>query len=182
VIGSGRRDRLLPPALLGLAAGALAACAAWPVQQSAQTAAVQSRPSSPPHAPVPHPTRKPAPPSATPEEAGSEPSSQPLAAVGPEAVPPGVGSATDAAPQARELIGLDEPAATRLLGEAAERTEQPPAAIWRYRTATCELDLYFYLDVRTGRMRTLHYAFKGDTTDARKRMNCLRELVAARNG
>jgi hypothetical protein len=181
-MASGCRDRLLPPALLGLAASVLASCAAWPVQQTAQTAAVQPRPASPPHAPVPHPARKPTPPPAAPEQAGSEPSSQLSAAVGPEVAPPGVGSASDAAPEAHELIGLDEPAATRLLGEAAEQTEQPPAAIWRYRTANCELDLYFYLDVRSGRMRTLHYAFKGDTTDARKRMSCLRELVAARNG
>jgi len=182
VIGSGCRDRLLPPALLGLAASVLASCAAWPVQQPGQTAAVQPRPPFPSHAPVPHPARKPTPPSAAPEEAGSEPSGHPLAAVGPEAAPPSVGSATDAAPRTHELIGLDEPGATLLLGAAAERTEQPPATIWRYRAASCELDLYFYLDVRTDTMRTLHYAFKGDTTDARKRMSCLRELVAARNG
>ena len=78
------------------------------------------------------------------------------------------------------LIGLDQPAATRLLGAAVERTEQPPATIWRYKTATCELDLFFYLDLRSGRMRTLHYTFKGDATDAARRQNCLRELVAAR--
>ena len=84
------------------------------------------------------------------------------------------------APQAGELIGLDEAAATRLLGEAAERTEQSPAMIWRYKTAACELDLYFYLDLRSGRMRTLHYAFKGDAADPAKRQNCLRDLVAAR--
>jgi hypothetical protein len=180
VMSSGPRYRLLPPVLLGLAASVLAACAAW---LPAQTAAVQPRlPPSPPHAAVPHPAHKPTPPSAAPEEASSEPGSQPLAAIGPEAALPGVGSATAAAPQARELIGLDEPAATSLLGEAAERTEKPPATIWRYRTANCELDLYFYLDVRGGRMRTLHYAFKGDTTDAGKRLDCLRELVAARNG
>lgn len=179
-MGSGCRDRLLPPALLGLAVSVLAACAAWP---PAQTAVVQSRPAPPPpHAAVPHPARKPTPPSAVPEEASSEPGSQPLAAAGPEAALPGVSSSTAAAPQARELIGLDEPAATSLLGEAAERSEQPPATIWRYRTANCELDLYFYLDVRSGRMRTLHYAFKGATTDAGKRLSCLRELFAARNG
>ena len=84
-------------------------------------------------------------------------------------------------PQAGDLIGLDEAAATRLLGEATERTEQSPAMIWRYKTAACELNLYFYLDLRSGRMRTLHYAFKGDGADPAKRQNCLRDLVAARD-
>jgi hypothetical protein len=82
--------------------------------------------------------------------------------------------------QAKELIGLDQPAATRLFGAAVERTEEPPATIWRYKTGTCELDLFFYLDLRSGRMRTLHYTFKGDAADAARRQNCLSQLVAAR--
>jgi hypothetical protein len=86
------------------------------------------------------------------------------------------------APQAKELIGLDQTAATRLFGAAAERTEEPPATVWRYKTATCELDLFFYLDLRSGRMRTLHYTFKGDAADSARRQNCLSELVAARGG
>jgi hypothetical protein len=163
----------------------LAACGTVQVQPPAQTAAIQPRqqpapvalPSNPP---VPLPARKPAPPPAA-AAPSSEPGSQALAMGGPEAVGPAVGSAVATAPQARDLIGLDEPAATRLLGEATEQSDQPPARIWRYKTATCELDLYFYLDLRSGRMRTLHYVFKGDTTDTGKRQNCLRDLVAARN-
>jgi hypothetical protein len=100
----------------------------------------------------------------------------------PESAVPGQSPATapPPPPQAKELIGLDQPAAIRLLGTAAERTEEPPATIWRYKTATCELDLFFYLDLRSGRMRTLHYAFKGDAADSAGRQNCLGELVAAR--
>jgi hypothetical protein len=100
--------------------------------------------------------------------------------IAPEPTTPGPAPAVVPPPQVKELIGLDQPAATRLLGAAVERTEQPPATIWRYKTATCELDLFFYLDLRSGRMRTLHYTFKGDATDAARRQNCLRELVAAR--
>ena len=85
-----------------------------------------------------------------------------------------------ASPQVQELIGLDQSAATRLFGTAAERSEEPPATIWRYKTANCELDLFFYLDLRSGRMRTLHYTFRGDATDSARRQNCLRDL-AARN-
>ncbi len=83
-------------------------------------------------------------------------------------------------PRASELIGLDQPAATHLFGTATEKSEAPPATVWRYRTATCELDLYFYLDLRSGRMRALHYAFKGDPADPAGRQDCLRSLVVAR--
>jgi hypothetical protein len=76
---------------------------------------------------------------------------------------------------------LDQPAAAHLFGTAVERSEEPPATIWRYKTANCELDLFFYLDLRSGQMRTLHYAFKGDAADSARRQNCLRDL-AARNG
>jgi hypothetical protein len=100
--------------------------------------------------------------------------------IAPEPAGPVPAPAVAATPQARELIGLDQMGATRLLGTAAERTEEPPATVWRYKTATCELDLYFYLDLRSGRMRTLHYAFKGDDGESSGRENCLREIVAAR--
>ncbi|HJU20189.1 MAG TPA: hypothetical protein VJ770_27360 [Stellaceae bacterium] len=80
------------------------------------------------------------------------------------------------------MIGLDQRKAARLFGKGAEKTAQPPAAVWRYKTANCELDLFFYLDLRSGQMRTLHYAFKGDVGDAEKRQDCLRAIVAARTG
>jgi hypothetical protein len=100
--------------------------------------------------------------------------------ISPEPAGPGPSPPVASPPQAKELIGLDQPAATRLFGAATERTEEPPATVWRYKTATCELDLYFYLDLRSGRMRTLHYAFRGDAADAAGRQNCLREIVTAR--
>jgi hypothetical protein len=80
-------------------------------------------------------------------------------------------------PRPSELIGLDQQAATDLFGAATEKQEQSPATVWRYRTAECELALYFYLDLRSGRMRTLHYEFKGDSGDPAKRQDCLKSLV-----
>jgi hypothetical protein len=80
-------------------------------------------------------------------------------------------------PSASQLIGLDQPATTKIFGTATEKSEAPPATIWRYRSPSCELDLFFYLDLRSGKMRTLHYAFKGDQGD---RGDCLRSLVVAR--
>ena len=61
-----------------------------------------------------------------------------------------------------------------------EKSEQPPATVWHYKSANCELDLFFYLDLHSGRMRTLHSTFKGDAADTARRQNCLSELVAAR--
>jgi hypothetical protein len=99
---------------------------------------------------------------------------------GDAAGPPAPANPAGSPPSHIELIGLDQPAATRLFGPAAERSEEPPATVWRYKSATCELDLFFYLDLRSGRMRTLHYALKGGTSDAAQRQNCLRSLIAAR--
>ena len=104
----------------------------------------------------------------------------PAAVPVPPAAAPIPGPAAAAPGQAQEPIGLDQAAATRLFGPAVERREEPPATIWHYKTANCELDLFFYLDLRSGRMRTLHYRFRGDATDLAARQNCLRDL-AARN-
>src|SRR6266404_2592077 len=95
--------------------------------------------------------------------------------------PTALGPAGSLPPKTSELIGMDQPAATRLFGAAAERSEQPPATVWRYKSATCELDLFFYLDLRSGRMRTLHYALKGDGADAARGQDCLRSLLTARS-
>ena len=139
-----------------------------------------------------------------PPEPSEEPASakgegeEPLASVSPEPpagaaapevfLPPGDVPSVSAAPassgpvppRTSELIGLDQPAATRLFGPATERSEEPPATVWRYKTATCELDLLFYLDLRSGRMRTLHYRLRGDGAKAEGQEGCLRSLVAHR--
>jgi uncharacterized protein YndB with AHSA1/START domain len=70
----------------------------------------------------------------------------------------------------------------RLLGPPTEKSDEPPATVWRYKTASCQLDLFFYLDLRSGRMRTLHFSFKGVGTDVARRQECWRSLVASRGG
>jgi hypothetical protein len=82
---------------------------------------------------------------------------------------------------ASELVGLDQPEVTRVLGAAAEQFERPPAMVWRYKNATCELDLFFYLDLRSNRLRTLHYAVKGDGGDPARRQDCVESLRVARS-
>jgi hypothetical protein len=97
------------------------------------------------------------------------------------ASPPDAPAANSSLPKASELIGLDQPEATRLLGATAEQFEKPPAMVWRYKNTTCELDLFFYLDLRSNRMRTLHYAVKGNDLDPAKRQACLASLPVAQS-
>jgi hypothetical protein len=195
-----RRCLLLSPALLGLGAVALASCVGEKSKMPTQAVAAQpSAPSpqeiSPGSHTVPRPARKPTPPSPTEDSAAatggeavamtepkpsagsvSEPLSPPVDATG------GASSANSARslPPQVELIGLDQPAVTRLFGPAAERSEEPPATVWRYKSATCELDLFFYLDLRSGHMRTLHYTLKDGASGPAPRQNCLRSLIASR--
>ena len=53
--------------------------------------------------------------------------------------------------------------------------------VWRYKNATCELDLFFYLDLHSNRMRTLHYAVKGGGGDPARRQDCVESLRVARS-
>ena len=69
--------------------------------------------------------------------------------------------------------------ATRLLGATAEQFEQPPALVWRYTKGTCQLDLFFYLDLSSNRMRTLHYTLKGSGGDTSRGQECVQSLRLA---
>ena len=194
---AGRRDLLIYPALIGLAASVLAACTDWWPYSPWQFSA--ARPLAPVSPPPPRPIRKHKPPPATDTpapDAGGEvlARAEPAAAMpapGPTSTStpsgPAAPSSPDALatnpsqPKANELIGLDQPGATRLLGAAAEQFERPPAMVWRYRNATCELDLFFYLDLRSNQMRTLHYTVKRGGSDPSRPQNCLESLRVARS-
>ncbi len=178
-----RRRSLVYPALMSLGVGMLASCAEKPPPAPPKIVAVEPPPPPPPPPPprrvFPLPAHKPTPPpeneAGGPQsgpQPGTEPSTEAMALASPEPVAP--------TPSTGDLIGLDQPAAAHLFGAATEQSEAPPATIWRYRNATCELDLFFYLDLRSGKMRTLHYAFKGAPADPDGRQDCLRSLVVAR--
>jgi outer membrane biosynthesis protein TonB len=162
-----------------LVAVALVGCAQPPPPEPPKPVAALPPPPEPPkpvprHRPVPRPAHKPeAPPGGV---AGSDDEAVAFAAPESPARPP----AAAAPPRASELIGLDQSAASRLFGAAAETAEEPPATVWRWRSASCELDLFFYLDLRSGRMRSLRYAFKGDAGDSSEQQDCLRSLAMAR--
>ncbi|HZT86593.1 MAG TPA: hypothetical protein VFA12_01405 [Stellaceae bacterium] len=130
--------------------------------------------SAPPTAPrkVARPKPKPpAPPSreageATPEHAAPAPSAP---------TEPQIASAPAPAPE--DLIGLDQQAITGLLGPASEIAQRAPGAVWHYKAENCELDLSFYMELRSGSMRALQYKLKngagGMPPDA-----CVRAIIA----
>ena len=187
---------LLYPALLGLGVGALASCA-WEESKPPQAAAVHPlQPTQAPPRIAPRPARKPTAPAPTgdspratgdeclamtgPKPSAGPPVSEPASPSSDATGSVAAGKPAGPLPSHVELIGLDQPAATRLFGPATERSEEPPATVWRYKSASCELDLFFYLDLRSGRMRTLHYALKDGAGDTAQRQNCLQSLIASR--
>ena len=168
---------------MSLGIGILTCCAEKLPAPAPQIAAVPP-PLPPPPRPAPRrrvfavPEHKPTPPAD--DASGSDASDEALAMAGPESAarPP---DAVSLPPRPSKLIGLDQPGAKQLFGSATEQSEAPPATVWRYRSASCELDLFFYLDLRSGKMRTLHYAFKGDAADPAQQQVCLRSLVASKS-
>ena len=200
-ISGERRWSLIYPALLSVGAGILASCAADELRPAPQISAVRPPPPHPEppaaHDAAPRPARKPTPPPAAGTPA-PVPDGEDLAMTGPKSTedapgPEGSYPSSDFAalstspsrqgqiPSQPELIGLDESGVMRLLGPATEKSDEPPAKVWRYKTTICELDLFFYLDLRSGRMRTLHYSFKGDGAEVARRQECLRSLIASRS-
>src|ERR1700730_10574474 len=118
-----RRCSSLVSALFGVGAGLLASCAYYQPPPPATTASVEApQPPSrkamlPPTAP--RPVRKPTPPP-LPGSATSEPAGEAAAMIEPESRSGASAPTAVASPQVQELIGLDQPAATRLFGTAAD--------------------------------------------------------------
>jgi hypothetical protein len=159
-------------AVVSLTMSMLVSCVENPPQPLSPVAAMKPPAPAPPSPPrrrvFPVPEHKPTPPS---ENVASVPATTPqIAALAPsQPIAP--------APNPKQLIGLDQAATVRLLGVASEKLDAAPATIWRYSNGTCELDLYFYLNLHSGKMRTLHYVFKRDYSG---KEDCLRSLVVAR--
>jgi hypothetical protein len=82
-----------------------------------------------------------------------------------------------AVPPSPDLLGLDPQRTTALLGPAAQTHNQSPATVWHYKGERCELDLSFYMEMRSGQMRTLHYDFKGEAASPEQRQACLKSII-----
>lgn len=82
-----------------------------------------------------------------------------------------------AVPPSTELLGLDPQHTKELLGPATQTRNRSPATVWHYKTGRCELDLSFYMEMKSGQMRTLHYDFKGEADSPEQRQACLRSII-----
>jgi hypothetical protein len=120
-------------------------------------------PAAAPVAPTPQPTALPA------------PASEQLTALPPPTAPaaPGAGALD-------RLIGLDQSHVAGILGSPRSRAESPPATIWRFAAANCDLDVYFYLDLQSQAMRALHYEVRSHDAPDQSAQRCYEALVNER--
>ncbi|WP_207481498.1 hypothetical protein [Arenibaculum pallidiluteum] len=57
----------------------------------------------------------------------------------------------------KSLVGLDEAAMRRLLGEPTWAEDVPPGRYWQYASRSCVLRVFFFLEMDTQRYRALSY-------------------------
>ncbi|HMK69029.1 MAG TPA: hypothetical protein VK433_10805 [Stellaceae bacterium] len=76
------------------------------------------------------------------------------------------------------LIGLDQKQIESLLGSPQQSSEAAPARIWHYAGRNCQLEIYFYLDLKSQVMRALHYEVKSNEPTDPARERCFSDLVA----
>lgn len=151
----------------------LAACSDVPPPQPIAAPPVVAAPAAAAEPLPPPPRRKPPPPAPT------------LARLPPIGAPevPAPGEIERAPPLAEgldRLIGLDQPHTMALIGEPQQRAEAAPATIWRYIGPLCEVDVYFYLDLKSQAMRALHYEVRSHDPPERHAQRCYDELVSER--
>ena len=82
-----------------------------------------------------------------------------------------------AVPSTNDLVGVDEQRATELLGPAAATDARSAATVWHYKSSRCQLDVSFYMEMRSGRKRALHYDFKGGAETPEQRRACLKAII-----
>lgn len=83
----------------------------------------------------------------------------------------------------KKFFGMSADGVRTLLGPPQMVYERPPSTVWHYRDGLCELDLYFYLDVASGKFRvaTFDLSPHGADADQRQSARCLKRLRIAYN-
>jgi hypothetical protein len=164
---------VLRPLVLIALATLLSACAGIlpprdqpaPVQASVPAAEAPAVPAAPAPAPSTEPQR------ATTTPPTARPPAAPPAAVLP-AVP------NDPV----MLVGLTQEQANAMLGPPLSIRQETPATVWAYRIGDCQLDLFFYEDVKTKRQQSLAYELQTrEKTDQAQRA-CFNRIWTAKNG
>jgi hypothetical protein len=162
----------------------LAGCGAFDRGSAPPSPSVQPIAAAP--LPLP-PPRKPPPPGATlarvppaPAEVETPPAAMPLPPPPEPAAPRLTALTPPPAPSAGDfdrLIGLDQSHVSDILGSPRSRAESPPATIWRFGDANCDLDVYFYLDLQSQAMRALHYEVRSHDAPDQSAQRCYETLV-----
>ncbi|HTS94132.1 MAG TPA: hypothetical protein VMG55_19125 [Stellaceae bacterium] len=167
---SGNRPFMKPSALIASLALMLqlGACA-WLLPEKPPPAKVEAppTPAADLQPPPPVPPRKPAVPSTL---ALNPAGPMPSVTTEPEMPSP--------AADPEGLIGLDQKQIESLLGTPQQSSESAPARIWHYAGRNCQLEIYFYLDLKSQVMRALHYEVKSNDTADPARDRCFSDLVA----
>ena len=60
----------------------------------------------------------------------------------------------------RQLVGLDQVTVEDTMGKPEGIYQEPPATVWSYKGTDCTLDVYFYLDIGSNKLRALSYDAK----------------------
>jgi len=82
----------------------------------------------------------------------------------------------------QSLVGLTEPAVTRLLGAPGQTTKDQMSLVWSYGGEGCVLKVYFYPDLKTAAFHVLKYSVTGaDGKPLIDAAPCLRQIQSARN-
>ena len=76
------------------------------------------------------------------------------------------------------IFGLSLRETQELLGTPYLQTEMPPAKVLAYEGKTCTLNVFFYLDLDSGRYHALAYEIKGGDGSEPAKQRCLSEIFA----
>lgn len=77
--------------------------------------------------------------------------------------------------QPSDVVGRSEGDVEKLFGSPRIIEEKPPAIVWRYPSQTCNLSLFFYMDVNSKSFRVLTFEVEPKTKNAEICMNNLQK-------
>ena len=92
-------------------------------------------------------------------------------------IPPTPDTSEAALKSPEEVIGLDLAQISRLLGEPAFRTEQPPAKVWSYAGSGCAMRVFVYPDIKSRVFRALTYEIQGTDGSPLAKRRCFTGLI-----
>lgn len=80
------------------------------------------------------------------------------------------------------MVGLDEQATVRLLGEPSWTEDVPPAKYWQYATPSCVLRVFFFMEMTTQNFRALSYELTSSDDAPNVHERCFAQLLAQASG